>query len=101
MPDFSKSRKSTNIEDWRGLTDAQKAARSMGEAIQRQIDRTMVLKAEVSGYNSQQARSMETDLSKDLDSFGTKGKGRLGGGRSYQNTLQRTINRMPPRVKFK
>lgn len=100
MADWKKGRKSTNIEDFRN-NPAAADAQAMGEAIQRQIDKVIVVKAEVAGYNSPEARSLEKDMAYKLDAIGTKGKGRLGGGRGYMGAVQRTINRLPPRVKFK
>lgn len=101
MAKWNSSRKSRNIQDFRKNPAAADAA-ALGDKIQNIMDNMVLAKNEVSTMPGPTARRFEQKLAKDLDELGTKGKGRLGGGRPFQNRLQKvSAARQPIRLNTK
>jgi hypothetical protein len=92
MADFSRSRKSKNVKDFRGNKPAQDAF-SLGNKIQKELDtHFMELGAreldgsEIGKYGASLRR-------KQIDSYGTKGKGRAGAGSRKVEKILRAYER--------
>jgi hypothetical protein len=101
MADWKNSRKSTNIKDFRG-NPAAADADAIGEKIQNIMDNMVLAKNTASTLPGQAARNFERKMAYDLDELGTKGKGRIGGGRGYANRLEKvTAKRQPIRLNSK
>lgn len=95
MKNVNKLRKSSNVQDFRNNPAAANAA-AIGDVLQTQLDNMVMTKNEVSSIPGPTARAFEKKIAYDLDEVGTKGKGRLGGGRAFQNRVQKvTAARQP------
>ena len=92
MADFSKSRRSKNIIDYRGNRAAQDAF-SLGNQVQRALDNAFIKLGDAETDGRPAARKRESDLRKEIDSIGTKGKGRAGSGSRKIEKILRAYER--------
>jgi hypothetical protein len=87
----AKMRKSSNVQDLRDPKVAH--AHNMGQDLQNALDDIVLMRNEAQTMNSATARWFEKDSAYQLDAVGTKGKGRLGGGRSFRNRVEKAASR--------
>lgn len=84
-------RKSSNVED---LRDPRKReAHNLAQRLQDAVDSAVVLKAKYQTMAGAGARKMERAMTYAADSAGTKGKGRYGAGRGFDNRLTVALER--------
>lgn len=99
MKNVKKMRKSHNVQDFRGNPAAANAAH-IGDQLQTILNNMVKTKAEVDTYPGPSARAFGQKLAYELDEPGTKGKGRLGGGRAFRNRFQKATAAEQP-IKLK
>lgn len=97
MANFMNSPKSGNIRDLR--KKAPREAHNLAIELQRTIDDAVVIKNEVRNRVGFAARKSEKTATALLDAQGTKGKGRIGAGRGFQNRLDVATERKKWRSK--
>ncbi|TXH49412.1 MAG: hypothetical protein E6Q97_22745 [Desulfurellales bacterium] len=79
MADFSSSRRSSNILDFRGKPKQQQAY-NLGVQVQKALDNAFIKLGKEELDASPEARKRASQLRSEIDSVGTKGKGRAGSG---------------------